>query len=329
MERNKQVRVCKIGSLCSVFFWLIFIVIVFLWQKQKREETMSNLFDKAIQIEKSIYIKRLINEQVHSFPTDNNIPKHEKDEWIDQYYLIRSDPKRERLDSIYSALLNENGIKTDVQILCTFDKTSTFTGAMNQIEKAVALPSVSFSINDDEEKNIVLSPYYTNNFLCEFLIHPYSYLSFFTCLFICLVFIWCVWKIKKTEKEFNQMVDIPVQKINLDESSIPLYNTGWIFHHADGMLKNEEGLIIHLTPLDTKYLAAFLKSEKHLLRYIDICRSIYNEPYEDESCVTRVDKQRIGQAINRLRKLLVTVFGIEIRSIRNGYELNVVPLNKE
>ena len=54
MERNKQVRVCKIGSLCSVFFWLIFIVIVFLWQKQKREETMSNLFDKAIQIEKSI-----------------------------------------------------------------------------------------------------------------------------------------------------------------------------------------------------------------------------------------------------------------------------------
>ena len=56
MERNKQVRVCKIGSLCSVFFWLIFIVIVFLWQKQKREETMSNLFDKAIQIEKSIYI---------------------------------------------------------------------------------------------------------------------------------------------------------------------------------------------------------------------------------------------------------------------------------
>ena len=153
MERNKQVRVCKIGSLCSVFFWLIFIVIVFLWQKQKREETMSNLFDKAIQIEKSIYIKRLINEQVHSFPTDNNIPKHEKDEWIDQYYLIRSDPKRERLDSIYSALLNENGIKTDVQILCTFDKTSTFTGAMNQIEKAVALPSVSFSINDDEEKN--------------------------------------------------------------------------------------------------------------------------------------------------------------------------------
>lgn len=200
MERNKQVRVCKIGSLCSVFFWLIFIVIVFLWQKQKREETMSNLFDKAIQIEKSIYIKRLINEQVHSFPTDNNIPKHEKDEWIDQYYLIRSDPKRERLDSIYSALLNGNGIKTDVQILCTFDKTSTFTVAMNQIEKAVALPSVSFSINDDEEKNIVLSPYYTNNFLCEFLIHPYSYLSFFTCLFICLVFIWCVWKIKKRKK---------------------------------------------------------------------------------------------------------------------------------
>ena len=108
-----------------------------------------------------------------------------------------------------------------------------------------------------------------------------------------------------------------------------MYNTGWIFHHADGMLKNEEGLIIHLTPLDTKYLAAFLKSEKHLLRYIDICRSIYNEPYEDESCVTRVDKQRIGQAINRLRKSLVTVLGIEIRSIRNGYELNVVPLNKE
>ena len=50
MERNKQVRVCKIGSLCSVFFWLIFIVIVFLWQKQKREETMSNLFDKATKV---------------------------------------------------------------------------------------------------------------------------------------------------------------------------------------------------------------------------------------------------------------------------------------
>ena len=45
--------------------------------------------------------------------------------------------------------------------------------------------------------------------------------------------------------------------------------------------------------------------------------------------MTRVDKQRIGQAINRLRKSLVTVLGIEIRSIRNGYELNVVPLNKE
>lgn len=307
-----------------VFLWVVCIVIVFFCQKKKNREIMSDLFDKAIQIEKSIYIKRLINEQVHNSPADNNIPKHEKEEWIDQHFLINRDPTREKLDSIYSSLLNKNGIKADFQILCTVGKTSTFTGSVKQFEKAVALTSVSFSINDDEEKRIVLSPYYVNTFLSDFLRKPSCYLSFLCCSLICLICIWWTRKIEKQENETNQMEDLPKQNLILDESDIPLYNTGWIFHHADGILKNEEGKIIHLTPLDTKYLTAFLKSEKYLLRYIDICRSIYNEPYEDESCVARVDKQRIGQAVNRLRKSLTPV-GIEIRSIRNGYELFYTP----
>lgn len=281
---------------------------------------MSDLFDKAIQIEKSIYIKRLINEQVHNFPADNNIPKHEKEEWIDQHFLINRDPTREKLDSIYSSLLNKNGIKADFQILCTVGKTSTFTGSVKQFEKAVALTSVSFSINDDEEKRIVLSPYYVNTFLSDFLRKPSCYLSFLCCSLICLICIWWTRKIEKQENETNQMEDLPKQDLILDESDIPLYNTGWIFQRTNGILKSQEGGVIHLTPLDTKYLTDFLASEKHQLQYIDICRSIYNVSYEKESCVTRQDKQRIGQAVNRLRKSLTSV-GIEIRSIRDGYEL--------
>ena len=324
MERNKLVRTYKRGALVVVFLWVVCIVIVFFCQKKKNRDIMSELFDNAIQIEKSIYIKRLINEQVHNFPTDNNIPKHKKEEWIDKHFFIKRDPTREKLDSIYSSLLNKNGINVDFQILCTVGKTSTFTGSVKQFEKAVALTSVSFSINDDEGKRIVLTPYYVNTFLYDFLRKPSCYLSFLCCSLICLICIWWTRKIEKQENETNQMEDIPKQNLILEESDMPLYNTGWMFYHADGILKNEEGKIIHLTPFDTKYLTAFLKSEKHLLRYIDICRSIYNEPYKDESCVTRVDKQRIGQAINRLRKSL-TPIGIEIRSIRNGYELFYTP----
>lgn len=307
-----------------VFLWVVCIVIVFFCQKKKNREIMSDLFHEAIQIEKSISFKRTLNNYVGNPFSDQDISKHKKEEWIDQHFLINRDPTREKLDSIYSSLLNKNGIKADFQILCTVGKTSTFTGSVKQFEKAVALTSVSFSINDDEEKRIVLSPYYVNTFLSDFLRKPSCYLSFLCCSLICLICIWWTRKIEKQENETNQMEDLPKQNLILDESDIPLYNTGWIFHLADGILKNEEGKIIHLTPLDTKYLTAFLKSEKHLLRYIDICRSIYNEPYEDESCVARVDKQRIGQAVNRLRKSLTPV-GIEIRSIRNGYELFYTP----
>ena len=213
MERIKQRRIYEGSILVIICLWIIFTSVGFLCKKRNLEDSMSKLFTEAIQEEKSIYIKRLINKQVQNVPTGNNIPKHEKDEWVNQYYLIRKDPKREQLDSIYSSLLIKNGIQTEVEVLCTLGGRSTFTGSLDQLEKAAALPSVSFTLNGEEKDRIVLHPYYANIFWYDFLVTPYSVLSFLCCSFICLILIWHIKELKKQKVELSQKDDILVEPL--------------------------------------------------------------------------------------------------------------------
>ena len=334
MERIKQRRIYEGSILVIICLWIIFTSVGFLCKKRNLEDSMSKLFTEAIQEEKSIYIKRLINKQVQNVPTGNNIPKHEKDEWVDQYYLIRKDPKREQLDSIYSSLLIKNGIQTEVEVLCTLGGRSTFTGSLDQLEKATALPSVSFTLNGEEKDRIVLHPYYANIFWYDFLVTPYSVLSFLCCSFICLILIWHIKKLKKQKVELSQKDDIleePLLNRNKADSvsveellpkqpvcslSPKMHITGnyyWDERNRTLCYKDKKAV---LNGFMLSYFKLFIQSEGHTVSYADIL-SLYGEPAE----LSTSTKNKIYQAIGNLKKLLHEM-PLKIESITNvGYRI--------
>lgn len=335
MERIKQVRIYKGSILGVICLWIIFILVGFLCKKQNLENAMSKLFIEAIQEEKSIYIKRLINGQVQSGPIDNNIPKHEKDEWIDQYYLIHTDPKREHLDSIYSSLLIKNGIQTEVEVLCTLGDKSTFTGSSDQLKKATALPSVSFTLNGEEKDRIVLYPYYVNIFWYDLLVTPFSVLSFLCCSFICLILIWHIKKLKKQKDEFSLKDDISVKSIlngnNIDpvfaEKTMPkqpdsslsqkIHITGSYYWDVPNRTLYYKDKKVVLNGLMLSYFELFIQSETHTITYADIL-SLYGE----QSQLSVTTKNKIYQSIGNLRKVLHEL-PLKIEAITNvGYRIH-------
>ena len=300
----------------TIIIWGIANLIGYGIYRHNLAEKANLTFKESLEREKLHYIKRSISIHKTDTTEDKSVSLTEKEEWIKQLYINMEDPTRIYLDSTFSALLLEENIQTESFVSCTYNKNTNSTGTPEQIKQYTPLLPVVYRFDNDRKKDIILQPY-INITVSQWLNYPYILLITGGCILylICITFY-----IEKKAHKPNGNKELSITNDN-EYEKIPLSN-GWKLYPDKHILKNESNEI-KLTYTETLYITAFLKAEEHKLKYTDICKQIYHISYEDENEVNRTEKQRIGQAIARLRKSLNCIQEITIVSIQNGYQLQL------
>lgn len=153
-------------KLVNLLICLIILFVFGFWflnvYKERKMDLYSEalvLFTEAIQKD----IKQNIDRQMGYYDLNlspNIIPRDEKKKWLDQSYITLHDSSRHVLDSIYRAVLKENGIRVKSAIRYIKEGSVVHTSADSSIYKDVnLLPPIIYRLEDNIEKNIILQAY--------------------------------------------------------------------------------------------------------------------------------------------------------------------------
>ena len=298
----------------TIIVWVVANLVGYGIYRHSLTEKANLTFKESLEREKLHYIKRSISIHKTDTTEDKSVSLTEKEEWIKQLYINMEDPTRIHLDSIFSALLLKENIQTESFVSCTYNKSTNSTGTPEQIKQYTPLLPVVYRFDNDRKKDIILQPY-INITVSQWLNYPYILLITGGCI---LCFIYITFYIgRKVHKINNNKESSIINDTEYEHIALP---NGWKLYSDKHILKNKNNEI-KLTYTETLYITAFLKAEDYKLKYTDIYEQIYHISYEDENEVNRAEKQRIGQAITRLRKSLNCMPEINIVSIPNGYQL--------
>lgn len=153
-------------KLVNLLICLIILFVFGFWFLNVYKERKMDLYSEALvlfteAIEKDI--KQNIDRQMGYYDLNlspNIIPRDEKKKWLDQSYITLHDSSRHVLDSIYRAVLKENGIWVKSAIRYIKEGNVVRTSADSSIYKDVNhLPPIVYRIDDNAEKNITLQAY--------------------------------------------------------------------------------------------------------------------------------------------------------------------------
>lgn len=310
MKTLKFIQGWGIGGLCTLLLALIGLH-GFRQYRQEAKEHAFQAFQKAVQKEYDFI--DFVYGAYDSRLSPNDISKRDKDEWCNQAFLIETDPERLRLDSLFRAEVAEQNFPVWTAIRCTYGDRIIQTCTTEDLQQAVALPEIYFQKDYSPEQAITLQAYIRMP-LGVLLNRPYLYILSVVWLVGCMM-----WVLHRKRVYPVTQVSASSESMSCQEELqlIPVWRD-ICFCELTGILKNK----IHetrLKPQQAAYFKLLLQSPDHIVTFTQIGQQIYHHNHTDFA--DESDKQRIAQAIARLRKDLEP-FSLEVKSLYNiGYQL--------
>ena len=149
----------------AVWVWLMIwfgIGYVTYQAQQSRIVTESTaVFTRSIEMEKTMFLPQPIQSYYDPklSPTPD-IPREEKEAWICQQVLLKRDPNRFQLDSIFNAELQKSGIAGKGYISYTSEGHTVYgTSEQSEVGKAIPLPPLVYRLSHKKEQAIRLQGY--------------------------------------------------------------------------------------------------------------------------------------------------------------------------
>lgn len=242
----------------------------------------------------------------------NDISKQEKDDWCFQVFFIVTNPGRSRLDSLFREEMAKQNLPVWTAIRCTYGDRIIQTCTTEELQQAIALPEIHFQKDYDPEQLITLQAYIRLP-LGTLLNHPYPYILSGVWLVGCMLLV--LYR-KKTCPTTQVSETTPSQQPE-EMQGMPVWEN-ICFCESTGILKNKTHET-RLKPQQAAYFQLMLQSPDHIATFAQIGQQIYH--HNQDNPINESDKQRIAQAIARLRKDLEP-FSLEIKSLYNiGYQL--------
>ena len=242
----------------------------------------------------------------------NVISKREKEEWCNQVFLIETNPSRSRLDSLFREEVTKLNLPVWTAIRCTYGDRIIQTCTTEELQQAIALPEMHFQ-KDYSPKQLITLQAYIRLPLGTLLNHPYPYILSGVWLVGCMLLV--LYR-KKTCPTTQVSETTPSQQPE-EMQGMPVWEN-ICFCESTGILKNKTHET-RLKPQQAAYFQLMLQSPDHIATFAQIGQQIYH--HNQDNPINESDKQRIAQAIARLRKDLEP-FSLEIKSLYNiGYQL--------
>ena len=243
-----------------------------------------------------------------------------QDSWYEQFFLIKDDPNRFHLDSIFQSELDKRQIKASVAIRCKVGEDETLSQPVDFYSKAISLDVVSYRKDFDSAHLINLQPYVY--FPCEWLIDCWSiYLLAAAWFFSTLLFIGLI---RNKFRRLKQLLNVDIKQYD-KRNYEPSIKVQWIalsgnifFDEVHGVLQQGDKEV-SLSGDSLLYFRSFIQKENFMLTYQDILEYIYGIKRD---ILSKNDRSRISHGVGRLQKQIQPFSNIQVILVRGkGYQL--------
>ena len=334
----------KINYSKSIVVWVWLMVwfgigyVTYQAQQSRIVTESTAVFTRSIEMEKTMFLPQPIQSYYDPklSPTPD-IPREEKEAWICQQVLLKRDPNRFQLDSIFNAELQKSGIAGKGYISYTSEGHTVYgTSEQSEVGKAIPLPPLVYRLSHKKEQAIRLQGYVAL---------PWSSLLWHSS-FPLWSLLWLLvtaggwagyryWTKKNPNIRIRKIL-LPKEVIREEivvveeEKIVPVvqkHMLEWLelphelyFNKITGILKYQEEEI-KLTLELSKIFMGFMEAEDYCLTYEQLSQIKFGSD-SSKNYLSHTDKDTLSTTVRLLRKKLQIFSFMDIENLRGtGYRI--------
>lgn len=312
MKRHKQILV--IFTICYLILIFAIALSVAISNKENLRHKGNTAFLTAIEKEKQSSVHNMTFH--YDFHHSDSVSTNDKINWGIQAYLIKKDPCRLKLDSIFREEIAHQGLPFYFSISCSHKGNTTNSMNSKTMKGTKFVLEKRFRKDSNKENDIILKAH-VHIPLWVLIKNASLYVILSSSIIGLLTYIYI-------KKRNNRQPKTNIPPIQAERTSI---NLQWIVIHTNIYWDNTNGTLIKGTQKivlkgeSLKFFRLFIKSEQFLLKYETMYKTY---GFNDE---TSGLKDRIYHTIKVLKNELKHT-DIQIKTVRGiGYKLTFPPKN--